>query len=297
MVVSCIPLIAASHSILAAGNTVQSAILDVAAILRLHTFVVRMATVICTHQSPKQQASEAQQLSPDARSIAEHATMQQQATELDPHQPSPGLMPVLAEAGHEDTGPSLPLQQSAADGQAGWTQWPANALSWAAPSGLQLSLHLTSSTQVVLMARKCDHPAPQQPSSPSLPVPDTGQQPAEQHRLAQPLSSLNSDLDGFGAGLDVRSSLDFLSGMEQDGIQAGLQGQSSWPWAADGNPTPTPPVDNAEGFGDFSALPATSEQAPASGLPADQQDQAQSKSRQVRSGPPLQVTRGVEIFR
>ncbi len=204
-----------------AGCTVQSAILDVAAILRLHNCVIRMATVIRTRRSLVQASGKAQQLSPDARSIAEHATMQPLGGERqqDSQQPSPDNAPASTSLAPEDGG--LSLQQDTSDLMSFWTL----------QGNPQLILHHVSGTQAILLAQRHKAPDIQQQPIADLPVLDTGQPPGGQ-RLNSLRSAVSSGQDAFMAGLDARGSLDFLSGMDQDGIRTNFQGKSSWPWAA-----------------------------------------------------------------
>ena len=258
----------------AAGDSVLNAVKDLAAILRLHTFATRTATVIRARQGTPQstdtprRAQSVQPLfsSPDACSIADHATIQHQASDPQPEDSIFGLgaettpaTPSGAQqagstpagtAGAAKPGSDAQLQlglDAALPEDAGVSHDTSQEVTpqWQAPNGLAISIHDISFTSVILAAQTGASVSLDMVGQASLhlPEPDAGSQVlvptgnglAPQHAAAhQELSQ----------GLGLRTSMDSLASMAFG--PDGLQTLSSWGWAGDASTSSSPKLHDLE---------------------------------------------------
>lgn len=230
------------------------AIKDLAAILRLHLFATRIATVIDARQRPQDGVATSSQpqpvqphLSPEARSIAEHATVRHQL--LHPSAPSPAAdtasasMPWAQQAGRaaaETAGMATDEPDSQTRGPGTRTAEKADAyMQWSAPNGLTIAIRAISFAHVILAARKGVDMVLTSQASLHLPDLQPDQDDGMHLQTEEGLSANQGNTrDGLSQRLDARTSLDSLASMSFG--SEGLQTLASWGWANDAqNPATT----------------------------------------------------------
>ncbi|KAK9835805.1 hypothetical protein WJX74_008348 [Apatococcus lobatus] len=294
------------HCSFARGDSVLNAVKDLAAILRLHTFATRTATVIRAWQKLQTSAAtpsepEAVQplLSPDACSIAAHATVNQHPADQAPPGSDIRLAPDVtppstsvaqqssltpaAMAGTEASEPGIQLTRpdAARPDAAGSSRGKlANApLSWTAPNGLAITIHDINFTSIFLAAHSVVPRAMTSQTSLHLPLlePDQGDQmslPTGDEISAQQ----GATHEGLPQRLGARTSLDSLASLAFG--PESLQPLSSWGWASDAIKCSSGSLQDLEVLAD---LPAEVE-----GHAATQQQQPQLQQQAVSASSPSQ---------
>ena len=263
-----------------AGDAVLNAIKDLAAILRLHTFATRTTAVIRAREGTQhstatpRRAQSIQPLlsSPDARSIAGHATIQHRASDLQsgdsifvlgadttPVRPSgaqqAGSTPAgtagAARPGSDDQ-LGLGLDAALPDAASLSHERPDEVtLRWQAPNGLAISIHDTSFTSVILAAQTGASTSLDMAGQASLhlPEPDAGSQ--VQFPTGTGLAAHGAAHQELPQGLGLRTSMDSPASMAFG--PDGLQTLSSWEWAGDAPNSSSPNLHDLEVFAELPA--------------------------------------------